>query len=1570
MKQKFTTRKSLIMILAALISLVMAFSASGVFASAATMAGYYDAKPYHYNEEAEGRFASDYATLSDAHMGARKLNEEIMGESITMLKNDDTLPFGNDIKNISVFGKHSVDFAHIVRANPRQTMDTKTASLEESLTQAGFNLNPHLAPFYRSGFPYEQFSFTHPENSEPTVITSPEYRNSVLQPPVSAFPYAVTNSLRLYNDAALVVLGNRGAQANVYARNYAAAQSTAGTAASATAMAAFSNANDYYNHFFMLTQSEKDLINYVGDRFDNVVVLINSSEVWDIPFLKEHPNVGSILYMDAPGADGILALGKILNGQVNPSGRLINMFVSDQSNNPQWANLGDGMHILDGAGGKTGKTRGAINYYSNPEFEKQEAANRQNSFQNYNEGIYIGAKYYETRGWEMGGKSGTPNPTDADPYSDGDWTWYDDNVVYPLGHGLSYSKFKWELESASPASGEVLDMGDKITVRVRVTNTGGVPGKDVVELYYTPPYFEGGVEKAFVNLAGFAKTKILNPGQSQVVTITLMAQNMASYDWNNLSGMGKNSHNTWGAYVLEAGSYQVRLMRNANVRTQELVIDYTVDSTSAGFKAATTNSAGSLTMPGGIMYAADVDTGNDVENRFSVNDPVTGAAIRITDGLKLDAATKHQYGVFNSYSDSMTVFTRGDFDQATPASFPKPVTDLQRLASQEIVDELLTAFSPDDPVGGDVSTQPWMKDFIRENPTGEVPANWTQAADTSATPSIMFKDMIGVGYDDPLWDQFLNQWQWAELVNAATVNSGSYGSGSNERFGKPKGSAPDGAHGLSGSAGDNYGGDVVQGRGSVHPAPGAITMTWNQDLMYRNGRQMGAESRLAGNNNLYTVTFDVRRHSFDTRVWEGCSEDPFLIGTRGMYYVRGAQDMGTMVQIKHFINYNGGPMMNVSIGYRNMTEQAFREIYAEAFRKATVYNKERNYGGGALAVMVAVAGLGVTPNTQNYALLTGLLRKEWGFSGWVTQDYNRPAASPTNITINLHKTLRAGSDQFMGSRPNVNALPAWDATLRGGSGNVKNIAAEALAYGDPTAARPIQFYGIANAESHASYWFWRSAAKRILFAELLSHVFSSSGYLYKDAFEAFTGIQNISLTQGEAPAANTSVALTSAQVAELLPEKSVVTYRLAQGESLPDGLEFTPWGEIRRETSDPTHPDNGTVANQANNAKGAWLRESSTNPYNVLVEMLIDNQVRARKHVVINTTSAFVLGDGFTGGQNINANDVSSAVNMSQPYTGSNLIVGKPFSGQIQGAARTQFHVAVADPTWQNPEGTSGRTTTFTLVGGSLPAGLTLNLDGSITGTPLSAGQSNFTIQAHRRIHGAGREILSVGNTMFTIHASMVVGSDIAVVNDAITAAMNANAKGFLTEETATTLINSLTTDYVTAAQVTAAINTALDANAKGFLTNETATTLINSLVDAKGFQTAAQVTAAIDAALTANAKGFLTEATATTLINSIVNGKGFQTAAEVNALIAVANDALELGLSKAQVDALIDAAIEAAEVPVLKDGTLWIGGEDTGIKAGTGGCGSTIAAGSIAAFGLLAVAFAVIIFKRKSKQK
>ena len=1331
------------------------------------------AVPKSYMEDAEGRYVSDYSSVEEAHEAGRKLNEQIMEESITLLKNENqTLPFAKDIKNISVFGKHSVDFSYISRSNPRQTMDTQYLSLQDSLKEAGFNVNPMLEDFYRH-YDYKGFEFSHPEfnagvdllamkanNSpytktrtikNPIKVSAAQHKMSVLQPGVEEFDdYNLSNSFKRYNDAALVVLGNRGSSNFMYSRGWNDSPTLNNEKDIEATLATYSDPADYYNHLFQLTQSERDLIDYVSGKFENVVVLINSAESWDIPDLVENEGVDSILYMAVPGTDGIMALGRILNGEVNPSGRVANMFVTDTTKNPQWQNQGTNAH--------TSATAETAITFTNEKWDATKALSDntdQNIYQEYEEGIYIGSKYYETRGWEMGGK-------------EGDWTWYDKNVVYPLGHGLSYTEFEWELANTSHSDNAVLKANDVVTIEVKVTNTGNVAGKDVVELYYTAPYTPGGVEKAFVNLAGFEKTKILKPGQSQILSFELRAQDMASYDWDNSSGMGKNAHGEWGQYILDEGNYQIRLMRNSNVRSEQLGLTVTVPV-------------------GGYKFDKDKDSGELVENRFTVNDATTGEAKTLTDGLTADAATKHQKGVFNTFGDYTTVFTREQFNQSDDwlfgenrneaSTFPTRPDAVTRQASNAIYTQLTHVFNPTDAAEGDVATQPWMIDFEE---AGGVPSNWTQAAGTDGEITIMAKEMSGVSFNDAKWDTFLNQLTLAELYSGQIAN-GSYGSGSNERVGLPRGGAPDGAHGLSGAAGDNgTTGQVAAGRGTVHPEPTAITMTWNKELYYLLGRQIGTEARLSKMNDLYTLTFDLRRQHYEARSWEGSSEDPFLLGTWGMLYVRGSQDVGTIVQIKHFAMFNGG-VKAASPASKLITEQALRELYLEPFRMAAV----QNGGAEAMGVMTSYNRVGITTTCTNYALVTATLKNEWGFSGFVCTDMQGSNAS--NDYNNAHLQLRAGVDQYMG-RLDENAVPIWDASLRGTKGGVKLT--------DVPAAESKGYAGITgNPESAIEYFTVRNAAKRIIYSGVNTAVFSYSEYLYKDAISAWGKNADISATQN----VKTNIDLSLADAADLMPEGSIVRYRLAEGSTLPLGTELTSKGLLRHATAgggDRLDTVNDDTAN------GAFLRESSTKPFTFTVEMLIDNEVHAKKTFALTMNSAFQIGTIDPDSEDARP-AISDAVNMSTAYT--NLKVGEEFTGRIEGVAVNQFYVEDAAPTWQNSQG-AGRNTVYTVESGSFPAGLTLSEDGTVTGTPLVAGQYDFTIKAHRMIRTIVRDAIKVENNIYYIHSTMIVSDEMtktdvegwinsalngSVNKDVIKSIVEANESGFLTETSVQSIINA-----------------------------------------------------------------------------------------------------------------------------------------------------------------------------------
>src|SRR5690625_2307968 len=288
-------------------------------------------------------------------------------------------------------------------------------------------------------------------------------------------------------------------------------------------------------HQLELNKDEKDLLQLATDNFDNVVVLINASTSMEMGPIQNNPDIDSVLLIGSPGATGFNAVGEILAGEINPSGRTADLWAADFTADPTFVNFGEFVY-----------ENLEVSY---PSSALETAASNatitdQAPFVNYQEGIYIGYRYYET--------------ADAEGFID-----YDEAVVYPFGYGLSFTDFEWEVTNT--------DMGEvdgSITVDVEVTNTGDAPGKDVVELFYTAPYTPGGIEKAEVVLGGFAKTDVIEPGASDTVSITLNVEDMASYDYRDNR-----------AYVLEAGDYLLSLRTDSHTIADGVEpLVYTVDS--------------------------------------------------------------------------------------------------------------------------------------------------------------------------------------------------------------------------------------------------------------------------------------------------------------------------------------------------------------------------------------------------------------------------------------------------------------------------------------------------------------------------------------------------------------------------------------------------------------------------------------------------------------------------------------------------------------------------------------------------------------------------------------------------------------------------------------------------------------------------------------------------------------------------------------------------------------------------------------------------------------------------------
>ena len=434
--------------------------------------------------------ATGNGTLSDeTNEEAAEVAEEIMEDGIVLLKNESLLPL-NETKKLNIFGWESINPAYGGAGSGGINDLYDIVSLNQGLENAGFSINQELVDFYNN------YGADNPEMSiQKQSWTLPE-------PPVDTYSDELIKSAKEYSDVAVVVLSRKAGEGH-------------NDIPMDVRKAAYDNNSDEYDdfpegeHYLQLSQTERDMVDMVCSNFDNVIVIYNGANQFELGFADEYPQIKSVVWCPGTGNVGFNALGKVFSGEVNPSGKTPDTFVYDMTTAPWWNNAEKTEYTNLADMAVEGMNAGTAQVYAP-------------AFTNYVEGIYVGYKYYETAAQE--------GAID-----------YDKTVQYPFGYGLSYTEFEQKM-------GELKEKDGQISVDVEVTNTGDVAGKDVVEVYYKPPYTNGGIEKSSANLIEFEKTNLLQPGESQTVTVTFSIEDMASYDENNAK-----------AYVLEKGDYVISI---------------------------------------------------------------------------------------------------------------------------------------------------------------------------------------------------------------------------------------------------------------------------------------------------------------------------------------------------------------------------------------------------------------------------------------------------------------------------------------------------------------------------------------------------------------------------------------------------------------------------------------------------------------------------------------------------------------------------------------------------------------------------------------------------------------------------------------------------------------------------------------------------------------------------------------------------------------------------------------------------------------------------------------------------
>lgn len=483
--------------------------------------------------------------LSDTTVSkANELAKEVQSEAVTLLKNDDSnLPLSG--KKVNVFGWGSTNPVYGGTGSGSMSKQYKTVSLLDGMKQAGLKTNTELSKLY-----------TDYRKDRPEVGM---FAQDWTLPEVPAKQYSdkLVSDAKDFSDEAVVVLTRVGGEG-----------ADLPTDMKAKGITYKNNSKDYDDFqkgesFLQLSKTERDMIDLVTSNFKKVTLVYNGANTFQFDFLNDYPQIQSVVWCPPAGQTGFSALGEVLAGETNPSGKTSDTFLKDLTKSVSYNNFGkfEYTNMADKAAKYKGFTGDDVTAIP--------------GFVNYSEGIYVGYKFYETASDE-----GLIN--------------YDDTVAFPFGYGLSYTSFDQKLDS-------VKYKGGKVTVTATVTNTGDKAGKDVVEAYYNPPYTDGGIEKASKNLAGFEKTKELQPGESQKVTVKFDDDDMASYDYKGAK-----------AYVLEKGDYDISIQSDSHhvidhkAITVKDTVTYDSDSnTHNGDKTVATNQFDDVA--GDVTYLSRAD---------------------------------------------------------------------------------------------------------------------------------------------------------------------------------------------------------------------------------------------------------------------------------------------------------------------------------------------------------------------------------------------------------------------------------------------------------------------------------------------------------------------------------------------------------------------------------------------------------------------------------------------------------------------------------------------------------------------------------------------------------------------------------------------------------------------------------------------------------------------------------------------------------------------------------------------------------------------------------------------------
>lgn len=864
-------------------------------------------------------YKRDYTDSAKLHEAEQAFTRKAGAEGFVLLYNSDAADKGLPVKaksKLSLFSASSVD---LLAGGTGSGVSTISSDMKTALTEQEFTINEALWKFYSDN----HGKYTRGGGA---LMYGGSEDWSINEAPISAIPDNAKSEATGTTPIFFISrTGGEGRDLGRYMGDW-------------TDIAA-----DKGKHYLEPDSVELGVIDYLNKNFNNVIIVVNTNNAFELGWVKDYQNITAVLWAPGAGGDTCRSIADVLSGKVNPSGHLVDTFAYDAFSSPAMQNMGDIMLVNGGKDVEAGVF--------------------------YDEGIYVGYKYYETRFFDKSLNQGNPGEYD-----------YDTVVQYPFGYGKSYTTFEWsEFKMTQP------DKDGNITVSVKVTNTGKVAGRDVVQVYVNAPYTQydkdNNIEKSAVSLVGFEKTGEIKPEANETVSVTLNIKDFISYD----DVVSKT-------YILEAGNYYITAADNAHEATKNVLTKYGKDAGKESFVGTWTYEYTENNGVDKTTYAKSAN-GTDIKNQF-------------------DHAVNSEFTARDKY------LTRNDW----VGTFPK--THGNQDAKKK------SGFSEKNGYTWQVEVSDGVKNAIAAkdslNPMTEDEAA-KKAGVYEQEGSLELIDYRGKDFNEVEaaggWDKLIDQMKTSEIKKM--IENGGYQTLNAGTIGKPRAIDYDGPSGL------NEGGVTHTPYSITYPCAANLAASWDRENSRLHGYFVGEDALKADGSygkhqyngiisGWYAPAMNIHRTPFAGRNFEYYSEDGFMSGEFALEASVACAEKGVYAYIKHFALNDQEDHRSHVATFAN--EQCIREIYLKPFQtcieergttkivvqeydeKTNSYTKKELDIPAVMGVMTAFNRIGCVWAGGNYNLITGVLRNEWGFNGSVITDYDGGGVMDTE------QCLRAGGD--------------------------------------------------------------------------------------------------------------------------------------------------------------------------------------------------------------------------------------------------------------------------------------------------------------------------------------------------------------------------------------------------------------------------------------------------------------------------------------------------------------------------------------------------------------------------------